>query len=101
MLFKFYTFQDCKDVSAPKMTCITPDLKASNLSTPFTVNKRMIGFILDGVQRFQSLGNVDSINFEKFTVYQDPIYHKFPEEGRIKEFHYAERKYLEIMVCTS
>ena len=58
----------------------------------------MIGFVLDGVKDFRNLDSVDTLNFDKFTVYQDPVYYKFTEEGMVKEFHYAERKYLEIRV---
>ncbi len=100
-IFLFQLFQDCTDIGATLMKCKTPDLKPSNLTIPFTINKGMIGFILDGVSEFRSLTHVENVR-EKFEVVQDPVYRQLAVDGngRVWEKMHSGDKFLEIRVST-
>ncbi len=78
------------------MTCKTPDfsvvLAQSNNSKILSpkVGEFDYGFILDGVMMYR--------NFGKMTVYLDPKYFMFEEEGSIKEVQFGDRTMITIQV---
>ncbi|XP_071810480.1 plexin A3-like [Asterias amurensis] len=87
---------NCFDVQDTSMTCKTPDLSDflapsnnSRLSSP-ELGVVTFGFILDGVETYKK--NEDY----RMTVYLDPEYFRFEEEGSIKEVQFGERTMITI-----
>ena len=98
-LHHFCVKQNCFDVQDTSMTCKTPDLSDflapsnnSRLSSP-ELGVVTFGFILDGVEMYKE--NEDY----RMTVYLDPEYFRFEEEGSIKEVQFGERTMITIQVC--